>query len=47
MGKPIAQSQGEIDKSMAHLDYYIENSARFLEPEALELKNGHAAQIIH
>ena len=47
MGKPIAQSVGEIDKSIAHLDYYIENSAHFLEPEPLDLKSGHTGQIIH
>ena len=33
MGKPIAQAEGEIDKCIAHLDYYIENSSKFLEDE--------------
>jgi succinate-semialdehyde dehydrogenase/glutarate-semialdehyde dehydrogenase len=30
MGKPILQAEGEIDKCIGHLDYYIENSERFL-----------------
>jgi len=47
MGKPLAQSVGEIDKSIAHLDYYIDNSAEFLEPEELNLRSGHHGQIIH
>ena len=30
MGKPIKQAEGEIDKSISHIDYYINNSTRFL-----------------
>ena len=37
MGKPIGQSEAEIDKCISHLDYYINNSERFLVDEELKL----------
>jgi succinate-semialdehyde dehydrogenase / glutarate-semialdehyde dehydrogenase len=39
MGKPIVQAEAEIDKCISHLDYYIQNSERFLEDEVLKLSN--------
>ena len=37
MGKPIVQAEAEIDKCIAHLDYYVSNSERFLADEDLKL----------
>lgn len=39
MGKPITQSLGEIDKCISHMQYYIENSERFLADEHLDIIN--------
>ena len=39
MGKPITQAEAEVDKCIAHLDYYIENSEKFLEDTELDIKN--------
>ena len=39
MGKPITQSRGEIDRCISHLQYYIENTERFLEDEELSMAN--------
>ena len=39
MGKPIKQAEGEIDKCIAHLKYYIENTERFVADEELEILN--------
>jgi len=39
MGKPITQSEGEIDKCISHLQWYIENSERFLKDEQLNVLN--------
>jgi len=33
MGKPIGAALGEVDKSIGHVRYYIENSVRFTEEE--------------
>ena len=30
MGKPVTQSELEIEKCISHIDYYIANSTRFL-----------------
>jgi len=30
MGKPISESEGEIDKCVAHLQWYVDNTERFL-----------------
>jgi len=30
MGKPLAQARGEIDKSITHVKYYMEQAASFL-----------------
>ncbi len=47
MGKPIAQAHGEISKSITQLDYYIENSDKFLQPEKLDLMSGHSGVLVH
>ena len=39
MGKPIAQAEGEIDKCVSHMQWYIENSERFLQDEELNIIN--------
>lgn len=39
MGKPIAQSEAEVDKCISHLQYYIDNSERFLQDEELDIIN--------
>ena len=36
MGKPIAQSREEIDKSVRTLEFYADNGARFVEDELVE-----------
>ena len=48
MGKPIVQAEAEIDKCIKHLDYYVENSERFLKEEELKLyTEGIEGHIIH
>ena len=39
MGKPIAQSKGEIDKCINLLQYYIDNSERFMQDEVVKVAN--------
>jgi len=39
MGKPITQAEGEIDKCISHLQYYIDNTERFMEDEQLQIAN--------
>lgn len=39
MGKPIVQAEAEIDKCITHLQYYIDNSEKFLEDEELKIMN--------
>ena len=39
MGKPITQAEGEIDKCISHLKYYIENAERFVQDEELDIIN--------
>lgn len=48
MGKPITQAEGEIDKSIHHIDYYVTNTKKFLEPDPLELPDriGRSGQVI-
>lgn len=38
MGKPIKESISEIEKCKLLIDYYCENSEKFLEPELVETK---------
>jgi len=38
MGKPIKQSYAEIDKCIAHIDYYLKNTEHFLEEEKFNTK---------
>ena len=42
MGKPIGQARAEIDKSIAHVNYYIKNAADFMKDEEVAMKNGFA-----
>ena len=46
MGKPIAQSEGEIDKCISHLKYYIENAERFVQDEELDIINPNQTGLI-
>jgi len=46
MGKPITQSRAEIDKCISHMQYYIENSERFLADEHLDIINPHQSGFI-
>lgn len=39
MGKPITQSEAEIDKCISHCQYYIDNSVRHLSDEQLDVIN--------
>ena len=39
MGKPISQSEAEIDKCISHCQYYIDNSVRHLTDEQLDVIN--------
>ena len=39
MGKPITQAEAEVDKCIAHLKYYIENTDRFIQDEELDIFN--------
>ena len=39
MGKPITQAEGEIDKCITHLQYYVDNAERFLQDENLDIAN--------
>jgi succinate-semialdehyde dehydrogenase/glutarate-semialdehyde dehydrogenase len=38
MGKPITQAELEIEKCISHIDYYIANATRFMQPEHLEVQ---------
>jgi succinate-semialdehyde dehydrogenase/glutarate-semialdehyde dehydrogenase len=40
MGKPIAQARGEIDKSIAHINYYAKNARQFLADERIDMMHG-------
>jgi acyl-CoA reductase-like NAD-dependent aldehyde dehydrogenase len=39
MGKPIVQAEAEIEKCIAHVQYYIDNTERFLAEEHLDVLN--------
>mgnify|MGYP000079545924 CR=1 FL=1 len=47
VGKPIAQSNAEIDNCIRHLQYYIDNSVQFMQDEELTLSNGQNAAILN
>lgn len=47
MGKPITQTLLEVDKSITHIDYYLNNSVRFMQDEHLKLVSGHKGLICH
>ena len=38
MGKPIAQSEGEIEKCAGYIEYYIKQSREFLQDEQLQTR---------
>ena len=46
MGKPITQAEGEIDKCISHIQYYIDNTERFLADEELDIMNPNNSGII-
>lgn len=46
MGKPIAQAQGEINKCIEHIDYYIHNADQWLQEEKLDLSSGSHGKIL-
>ena len=46
MGKPITQAEAEIDKCISHIDWYVQNSERFLEDEELNVMNAAQSGII-
>ena len=46
MGKPVTQGEGEVDKCISHLQYYIDNTEQFLENEELKLANKNNSGII-
>ena len=39
MGKPIVQAEGEIDKCISHVQYYLDNMERFIQMENLDILN--------
>lgn len=48
MGKPIAMAEGEINKCITHLQYYIDTAERHLEDDHLTLMNpNHTGYITH
>ena len=48
MGKPIGQSENEIDKSIKQLEYYQKVSDKYLKPEHLDsIFPAHQGEIIH
>ena len=36
MGKPIGQSEAEIDKCINHCHYYVKEAKEMMEPEELK-----------
>ena len=40
MGKPIGAALGEVDKSIGHVKYYMENSIKFTEEEHVRMTTG-------
>jgi succinate-semialdehyde dehydrogenase/glutarate-semialdehyde dehydrogenase len=46
MGKPIAQSLGEVDFAVAIYQYYADNAAEFLKDEPIQLLAGDGSAII-
>ena len=45
MGKPIGAALGEVDKSIGHVKYYIENSIRFTKEETVQMISGSTGRI--
>jgi succinate-semialdehyde dehydrogenase/glutarate-semialdehyde dehydrogenase len=46
MGKPIDQSEGEVDFSAAIYEYYADNAEKFLADEPIELVEGEGSALI-
>src|SRR6476659_2893143 len=46
MGKPIDQSEGEVDFSAAIYEYYADNAEKFLADEPIELVEGEGSAVI-
>lgn len=45
MGKPIKQAVEEMDKTIGHINYYVEKSPEFLATEDLDLSSGQQGAI--
>ncbi|WP_319456415.1 MULTISPECIES: NAD-dependent succinate-semialdehyde dehydrogenase [unclassified Mycobacterium] len=46
MGKPLDQSEGEVDFSAAIYEYYADNAEKFLADEPIELVDGEGSALI-
>ncbi|CAA0128492.1 Succinate-semialdehyde dehydrogenase [NADP(+)] 1 [Mycolicibacterium vanbaalenii] len=46
MGKPLDQSEGEVDFSAAIYEYYADNAEKFLSDEPIELLEGEGSALI-
>jgi succinate-semialdehyde dehydrogenase / glutarate-semialdehyde dehydrogenase len=46
MGKPLEQSQGEVDFSAAIYEYYADNAEKFLADEPIDLVDGEGSALI-
>ena len=46
MGKPLAQSEGEVEKCFQHIEYSIKHSLGFMEDRILQTRQ-HKAFITH
>src|SRR5213078_127751 len=46
MGKPIAQAVGEVEFSAAIYQYYVDNAAKLLKDEPIELLDGEGSAFI-
>lgn len=46
VGKPIAQSRGEVEKCAWVCDYYADQAAQMLQPEPVELDEGTRGEVV-
>ena len=47
MGKPLDQSEGEVEFSAAIYQFYADNAEKFLADEPIELLDGEGLSLIH
>jgi len=40
MGKPIAAALGEVDKSISHIQYYLDNAIMFTKEKDVKMMAG-------